>query len=316
MSDPSVSALGAGREFDLIRQFLDKTKRRAHPDVRVGPGDDCAVIGDFALSADTSVENVHFRRDWLNAAEIGYRAAAAALSDLAAMGAQPVASVVSFSFTRDDATGWAQDVMAGATRVIEEYGAMLVGGDVTRIDGAASIDVVVIGRVTNPVLRSGARPGDEVWVTGLLGGSGAAVAAWQRGEEPVPATRERFAHPVPRVREALWLRERVTLHAMIDLSDGIAGDARHIAAASGCRVVIDAAALPAHPDAQLGQALRGGEDYELCFTVAPGELARIAPRFEAEFGVPLTKVGRIEPGADVAILHGSAGAGFDHFSVQ
>lgn len=305
--------LGRGREFELIRQFLDKTTRRNHEDVRVGPGDDCAVIGDFAISADMSVENVHFKRAWLAGSEIGYRAAAAALSDLAAMAAQPIAAILSFSFTRDDANGWAATVMEGATHAVEEFGAMLVGGDVTRSEGAASIDVIVIGRVLEPVLRSGARPGDELWVTGALGGAAGAAATWQKGDIPTGAARARFAHPVPRIREALWLRERVGLHAMLDLSDGIAGDALHIAAASDCRVVVDAAALPIHPDANLEQALRGGEDYELCFTAAAGELANVATAFTQEFGVQLTCVGAIEKGAGLEILNGPGGSGFDHF---
>lgn len=308
--------LGSGREFDLIREFLANTKRRAHADVRVGPGDDCAVVGDFAISADMSVENVHFKRAWLDGEEIGHRAAAAALSDLAAMAAQPVAALLSFSFRRDDATGWAQSVMSGATRIIEEFGAMLVGGDITRVDGAVSIDVVVIGRALEPVLRSGARAGDSLWVTGSLGGPAVAVAAWQRAEEPGPAARARFAHPVPRVREARWLRERVDVHAMIDLSDGIAGDACHIAAASGCRLIIDAARLALDQDATIEQALRGGEDYELLFSAPAGAVEGVASDFERQFGVPLTSVGRVESGAGLEILNGPGGSGFDHFNVS
>jgi thiamine-monophosphate kinase len=301
----AVSALGPGREFDLIRGFL-AGRRGSHESVLVGPGDDCAVIdrAPFAVSADMSVENVHFRRDWLAPQEIGYRAVVAALSDLAAVAAQPVAVLVSFAFPAADASGWATDVMAGAGQAIEEYGALLAGGDLTRADTAV-LDVVVIGSVEQPVLRSGARVGDEVWVTGDLGGAAAAVAAWQRGEQPSTETRMRFARPAARIAEARALR--AVASALIDVSDGVAGDARHIAAASGCRLIIDAGCLPVHASATVTQALQGGEDYELLFTAAPGA------RFDA--GITLTRIGKVVAGEGVDIVNGPDLTGYDHFGV-
>ena len=307
-----MSELGAGREFDLIRSFLANTHKHEHPLLRVGPGDDCAVIGNIAISIDMSVEDVHFKRAWLEPREIGYRAAVAAMSDLAAVAATPVAALVSFAVRAQDVGEWAQAVMQGCSNAVEANGAVLAGGDLTRVPSSAALDVVVLGTVDQPVLRSGARTGDELWVTGALGGAAAAVAAWSKGDTPSAAARARYARPVARIREALWLRQQV--HAMIDLSDGLAGDAAHIAAASRCQVVLDAECVPMHPDADARLALQGGEDYELCFTASPGTVARVRAAFEREFALPLTKVGDVADGAGVVIRNFDGAGGFDHFA--
>ncbi|MGQ0813712.1 MAG: thiamine-phosphate kinase [Gemmatimonadota bacterium] len=303
-----MSELGAGREFDLIRTFLSNVRMPISPELRVGPGDDCAVLttSPFAISSDMSVENVHFRRDWLAPREIGYRATVAALSDLAAMAALPMAALLSFAFKPEDANGWAVAVMQGATDALADYDTVLAGGDVARADHAAVIDVVVIGKVENPLLRSSARIGDEVWVTGRLGGAAAAVASWLQGGEPDALARERYARPTARIREAIALRKSV--NAMIDISDGIAGDVRHIAAASGCKLVIDAAWLPVHPSATIDQALQGGEDYELCFTASPGAVFNVA--------VELTRIGYCSAGEGVEIRNGPDARGYDHFGAE
>ena len=301
-----MTEMAHGREFDLIRGFLSDA--RQHAAVRVGPGDDCAVlaVSPFAISSDMSVEHVHFRRDWMTGEEIGYRAAMAALSDLAAVGAQPVAALVSFAFTAADAHDWAAAVMSGAREAVESVGAALAGGDVARTQDAAVIDVVVIGSVDRPILRSTAQPGDEVWVTGQLGGSRAAIAALLEGRTPSAAARERFVRPQARVAAAIALRDVAT--AMIDVSDGIAGDVRHIAAASGCRLIIDAARLPVHADATIDDALSGGEDYELCFTAPRGA--------NIEVNIDVTKIGEVVAGEGVEILNGPDSGGYDHFSTE
>jgi thiamine-monophosphate kinase len=299
-----MTGMGSGREFDLIREFVGNS-RKTHAAIQVGSGDDCAIlaVSPFAISTDMSVENVHFRRDWLQPQEIGYRAAMAALSDLAAVGAQPVAALVSFAFTQADAEGWATEVMKGVTEVVEAFDAVVTGGDVARTPDGAVIDMVVIGRADQPILRSTAKPGEEVWVTGTLGGAAAAVAAWLEGREPSRAVRERFARPVARVKEGMQLRGVAS--AMIDLSDGVAGDARHLAAASGCRIIIDAALLPVHAGATVAHALAGGEDYELCFTAPRG--ARI------DLDIEVTKIGEVVAGEGIEIRNGRDGGGYDHF---
>jgi thiamine-monophosphate kinase len=202
--------------------------------------------------------------------------------------------------------------MQGATQAIEACGAVLAGGDVARAIAGAVIDVVVIGTTERPVLRSAAQIGDEVWVTGTLGGAAAAVSAWLTGSTPSAATRERYAHPVARIAEALWLREHI--HALIDLSDGIAGDAGHLAAASGCRVVVDAEFLPLHADADTRLALQGGEDYELCLTAPGGALESVRGEFEQRFEIPLTKVGIVVAGQGVEVRNADVRGGFDHFA--
>jgi thiamine-monophosphate kinase len=335
-SPSAVSAdrtgLAPGGEFDLIRGFVAQAATRPRGDVTVGPGDDCAVVlgSGIALSSDMSVENVHFRRDWLAPEEIGYRAAAAALSDLAAMAARPVGVLVSLGLPASDVGGTAQRVMAGVCDAAERVGAVLLGGDVARIEGPLVIDVVVVGECPEPVLRSGARPDDEVWVTGELGGSAAAVARWLRGHDPEPDARRRFAAPEPRTGPARWLHERAGLHAMSDLSDGLAGDLAHIAAASQVAVVIDPAALPVHPAVRrlvttveevFRLAAGGGEDYELAFTAPAGSIAPLREAFHREFRIALTRVGHVETGRGVHLESATVArqplsiGGFQHFGV-
>ncbi|HEY0674053.1 MAG TPA: thiamine-phosphate kinase [Longimicrobiales bacterium] len=291
-----MSRLASGPEFDFIRSVLQRAKT-THPLVRVGPGDDCAVIGDLAVSTDATVEGVHFRRDWLTADEIGWRATAASLSDLAAMAAEPIGILVSLVASSSDAPAFAADVMAGVVAAADAAGAVLLGGDTTSGD-VLMLDVVAVGRTAQPVLRSGAQAGDGLWVTGALGGAAAAVAAWQSGNTPGAAARARYAHPAPRIREALWLRAHAELHALIDLSDGLFGDAAHLAAASACGIEIDAALVPVDraAGATYQQAVSGGEDYELCFAAPVAVIESLRELFQAEFGSALTRVGTVTGG--------------------
>ena len=305
--------LGPGAEFDRIRSMLEQDAalrgrlglgEPGRDAVLVGPGDDCAVVhgAGIAISVDLSVEDVHFRRDWLEAEEIGWRAAAAALSDLAAVAAAPVGVLVSLALPPADDSG--NRVMAGLSEAAARHGALLLGGDLSRSPGPLVIDVVAVGRTGAPVLRSGVLPGDEIWVTGRLGGAAAAVAAWRAGRAPDPPARAAFARPNARISEARWLAEHGGLHALIDLSDGLAGDAAHLASASGVRIVLDLADVPVHESAgqagtagdALALALGGGEDYELCFAVASGTGDALAPGFLRTFGLELTRVGRAVPG--------------------
>jgi thiamine-monophosphate kinase len=321
--------LGPGVEFDLIRRFLASAPA-ARQGVRVGPGDDAAVVtGEgIVLSTDLSVEDVHFRRAWLTAREVGYRAAGAALSDLAAMAARPIGVLASLAVPPADAGEFAAEVMAGVRGAAEAVGGALLGGDLTRSPGPVVLDVTVVGDAAEPVVRGGARPGMEVWVTGELGAAALAVSLLLRGEAPPPPARRCFAAPEPRVREARWLAERGVPAAMLDLSDGLLGDAAHLAAASGVALVLDPAAIPVHPalaaaglasGEALEMAVSGGEDYELCLCAEAGAGEAVREEFLAEFGVKLTRVGRVEAGAGV--FWGGAGegrtpavrGGFQHF---
>ncbi|MDX1675250.1 MAG: thiamine-phosphate kinase [Longimicrobiales bacterium] len=303
-----VTELGPGREFDLIRRFIEGGVRPG-ASVRVGPGDDCAVVtgAALAITSDMSVEDVHFRRSWLEPAEIGYHAAAASLSDLAAVAARPIGILASIALGPGDEDGYGDTVMAGIGAAARDAGVTLLGGDVTRSPGPLVLDVTAVGDAPEPVLRTGARPGHGVWVTGRLGAAAAAVDAWLAGETPAADARAAFARPVPRLEEALWLRERSVPAAMVDLSDGIAGDAGHIAAANGVRLVIRADALPVaaaaagRPD-PVRLAAAGGEDYELCFTSPAGAVETVRDAFVERFGVELTEVGGVEEGTGAVVV--------------
>jgi thiamine-monophosphate kinase len=327
-SPGSGSKLGPGVEFDLIRRFLGESSPERPAGELLGPGDDCAVVvgSGIALSTDMCVEDVHFRRAWLSSDEVGWRAASAALSDLAAVAARPIGVLVSCAFSPADAVEMAPSVMAGVRAATEAVGGVLLGGDLTRSPGPIVIDVTVVGETSRPIRRSGAAPGDEIWVTGALGGSAAALDALSRGDVPSPAARLRFARPLPRIRESLWLAELVRPGSMIDISDGLAGDAGHIAAASGVAMVLEADAVPVDPAAAVGRAypdairlaLEAGEDYELCFTVTAGSMDGLLQRFEEEMGIAVRRVGRVEEGTGVHLV-GPDGrrrlerGGFQHF---
>jgi thiamine-monophosphate kinase len=295
--------------------------------VAVGPGDDAAVVGDgWVLSTDLSVEGVHFRREWITDEEIGFRAATAALSDLAAMAAEPVGLLVSMAYLPGGAVD-AEAVQRGVQAAAAAVGASILGGDVSRSPGPLVLDVTVVGWTAAPVLRSGANPGDALWVTGCLGRSAAAVSLWRAGGTPAPRLRSAFARPTARVAVARALAGSGVPTAMVDLSDGLAGDAGHLAAAGGVRVIVETARLPVDaPDeatpgspTPLDAALHGGEDYELLFTAAPGAVE--AWLQAAEPGVALTRIGHVEAGEGVwaATADGSLAplsGGFDHLGAS
>lgn len=318
-----ITALGPGGEFDLIRRMLENAPP-AGPRVLVGPGDDAAVVGDgWVLSTDLSVEDVHFRRSWITDEEVGFRAATAALSDLAAMAAEPVCVLVSMAYPPGGDVD-PEAVGRGVREAASLVGASVVGGDVSRSPGPLFLDVTVVGWSTAPALRCGASPGDEIWVTGVLGASAAAVRMWRSGTEPSAALRHAFARPRARVEAARVLADAGVVRALVDLSDGLAGDAGHLAAAGAVKVVLDPALVPVAPDAErvmgapeaLDAALHGGEDYELCFAAPAGSVDGLVLGKAA--GVLLTRVGWVEAGSGVW-LAGPGGAtspvtggGYDH----
>jgi thiamine-monophosphate kinase len=207
---------------------------------------------------------------------------------------------------------------AGAT------GARVIGGDLT---AAASwvVTVTVIGRTANPIRRTGARPGDVLWVTGALGGSRAALTAWKRGETPADDARAAFAHPLPRIEAGRWLAEHGA-HAMLDLSDGLAADAHHLAAASAVRLDIDLSRVPVAGPAVVPSlaasvepsifAAQGGEDYELLVALPDQFAERDIRAFEGATALALTSVGSVHRGSGVRfLLRGERVSleGFDHF---
>ncbi|MGD8700281.1 MAG: thiamine-phosphate kinase [Gemmatimonadales bacterium] len=316
----TVPPLGPGAEFDVIRNVLrDAVAPGAM--VALGAGDDCALLrtdgGYYAVTVDLFVEGVHFRSAWGSPEEVGGRAVRAAISDLAAMAADPVGVLVSLSLPAGQGAELAGLIGHGCRAAAEALDAALIGGDLSRGGSQLTLDVAAVGSVREPQLRSGARPGDEIWVSGALGGAAAAVAAW-KSESPVREKwRERFWRPTPRLREARWLAERGAV-AAIDLSDGLLADAGHVAAASGVGIEIDWAAIPAAPGVDTELALGGGEDYELLVAVPRGILSdEDIAEFNQAFAIPLTRVGRAVSGTGVRVFRDGAevevaSRGFDH----
>jgi thiamine-monophosphate kinase len=289
--------LGAGLEFDAIRAML-----RVWGGQATGIGDDAAVLSlpegePLVASTDASFEHVHFRREWLTPREIGARAAAAALSDLAAMAATPVGLLLALGVP----PAWRNELDALADGVGEVAAAALcpiIGGNVTRA-GELSLTITVLGTSPHPLERSGARAGDALYVTGVLGGPGAALDALLRGATPRDVDRARFASPRPRIAEGRWLAEHGA-RAAIDLSDGLVADAGHLAAASDVQVVLDLAALPCVEGIAPESAASSGEEYEL-LVAFPSDKRPDTHEFRARFGLPLTLVGHVTTGRGVSL---------------
>jgi len=321
-----TTAMGPGPEFDRIRAIAQALGARG-----AGLGDDCAVIpdgdGHLVISTDASVGGIHFRRAWLTLTEIGWRAAAGALSDLAAMGARPVGLLAAIAVPKGAAPDETVELMGGIGEAAEASGTIVIGGDLS----AASewmVTVTVIGRAERPVRRAGAAAGDELWVTGALGAARAALLAWESGADPAPAARAAFARPVARIEAGVWLAEHGAT-AMLDLSDGLAADAHHLAAASKVRLEIDLTRIPtagAAVPAALERAVeppllaaQGGEDFELLASL-PASFGEAGQRaFEAHTGVALTRIGTVQRGSGVRLLlRGERVSleGFDHFRAE
>lgn len=297
-------------EFELLALLRERLPQ-AGPQVRLGSGDDAAVTvpgGAVATSVDALVEGVHFRRETASPRQIGRKAISTALSDLAAMGAAAGEAYVWLGAPEGMDEAELLEVGEGLAAVAKETGTTIAGGDLTRAP-VLSLAVTVTGHAPNAgdfVTRGGARPGDALVVTGELGGAAAGLLLLEdpslAGDD---ALRARQLDPTPRLAAGQALAAAGAT-AMIDISDGLAGDAGHIATASGALLVVDADALPIAPGVALVAAAAdrdplelaaaGGEDYELLAALPP---AAVGPAQEAlaALGTPLTAIGRVE-GAD------------------
>ncbi len=315
---PSI-ALGPGREFDLIRSIAAALGPAA-----TGLGDDCALVpvgtSTLAASVDCSIEGVHFRSEWLTAEEIGWRATAAALSDLAADGAKPLGVLISLALPlstgQGDADRTAVAIMTGAGAAATSVGARVLGGDLARFEKIV-IDVCALGTVERAVRRAGAHAGDGLWVTGALGAARLALRAFQAGRSPEAEARARFARPEPRIAAGRWLADRGAT-AMIDVSDGLAADARHLAAASGVGLEIAMERVPCALGADALGAVASGEEYELLVTLPRDFGVADAQGFQEFHDLPLTRVGDVVAGAGVRFTDRGAAVtpagGWDHFA--
>jgi thiamine-monophosphate kinase len=294
--------------------------RRFGGGVRLGIGDDCAVLRpkaghELVVTTDMLLEGRHFRREWHSPESVGHRCLARGLSDIAAMGARPVAAFLSVAVPGELAgdgrqAGWVERFLDGLLTLADEHRVTLAGGDTAESPGGVLADIVVMGEVPagRALLRSGARAGDLIYVTGALGGAAAELARLERSARWKAETRklaraEGAAHPhffpQPRIGAGLALQRRGLATAMIDVSDGLSTDLDHLCEESGLRAEVDAAALPVHAlaveaerrgwtDSGLGLALHGGEDYELLFTARAG--ARVPKQVG---GVAVRAIGRM-----------------------
>ena len=290
-------------EKALISEIRRLGHNRQKRLLATGIGDDCAVLSaspdqDFLVTTDFSLEDIHFRRQWHSPESVGHRCCARGLSDIAAMGGQPVALFLSLALPEDLPQSWVTRFILGLTRLAQKHGAALAGGDTAQSSHGILADIILLGRVPKgkAVLRSDARPGDRIFVTGKLGGAAAAVVKMEKRSKSKlnPKEYRRHFFPEPRIEVGRVLREKELARAMIDISDGLSTDLAHICEESGVGAEIDSERIPraqcgkSKREVSLDLALHGGEDYELLFT-APSAVRM--PR--SIHGVSVTEIGRI-----------------------
>jgi thiamine-monophosphate kinase len=328
-------------ELALLGEIRRRAAGSSSAGLRLGIGDDCALLvpradEELAVTTDLSIAGRHFRLDWHPPEAVGHRVLTRGLSDLAAMGARPIAAFLSLALPRSLTVpvgrrpSWVQRFLDGLLTLAEAHKTPLAGGDLAE-SPLALADIVLVGAVprSRALLRSGARPGDLLYVTGALGGAAAGLARLaelaQPGRPSPPRIPKKLQallaphlYPQPRIAQGLWLQRRGLASAALDLSDGLSTDLAHLCEESAVAAEVDSALLPLHPGATLAQALHGGEDYELLFA-APAS-ARL-PRQIA--GVPITRIGRIvkprrgQPAATLLTQEGSQPLvphGWEHFS--
>jgi len=294
-----------------------------------GIGDDCAVLRlppnhEALVTTDFTLEGIHFRRDWHSPECVGHRCLTRGLSDIAAMGGEPVAAFLSLALPRKLPQAWLNRFVDGLLNLAKRHGVTLAGGDTAESPNGILADIVVLGSVPKgkAILRSGAKPGDRIYVSGELGGSATAVKRMQEKPKRRLSARDYRRHffPEPRLELGRILRERGLASAMIDTSDGLSTDLDHICKESGVGAEIKAELVPravvGRPARQVEMrlALHGGEDYELLFTVPRGK------RIPAQIaGISLTQIGAITRGKRVFSMSGDVGyelqpKGWEHFT--
>lgn len=310
-------------EFDLIRRLRERLPTDG---LRIGSGDDAAVsepAGATATSVDAIVEGVHFTLIEFPPAAIGHKALAAALSDLAAMGAKPGEAYVVLGLPDAMEQEVCEALADGLAATATDYGVTVAGGDVTRAP-ALFIAVTVVGHEppgARLVSRAGAKPGDIVAVTGELGGAAAGLVLLQEGPDAsggpeADALRARQLAPRPRIDAGLALAAAGAT-AMIDISDGLGADAAHLAESSRVQLELDLESVPIQPGATEEQATSGGEDFELLVTLPPDRIDEATAAVEST-GVRLIRIGLVGEGSG-AFLRAADGStvepsGFDHFA--
>ena len=322
-------------EKALIAQIRRMARRAKNPAIRTGMGDDCAVLrllssrnkdedSDMLVTTDFSLEGIHFRLEWHPPESVGHRCLARGLSDIAAMGGKPVAAFLSLALPREAQQNWIRRFSRGLIRLADRYGVTLAGGDTAESPNGILADIVVVGTAPGgkAMLRSAARPGDRIYVSGELGGSAAALAELRKKttRKLHPRDYPRHFFPEPRIELGHILREKGLASAMIDTSDGLSTDLAHICEESGVGAELYSEAIPratvGKPARQvdLRFALHGGEDYELLFTARPSQ--RVPSRLA---GIQITQIGQITRRKRISLMNRSGvrapleAQGWEHF---
>ena len=326
-------------EFGLVQKISEKFLQAEHTGF-LGIGDDCSVIPkddleSYLVTCDTLIENIHFQTSKIEPEDLGYKSLAVNLSDIAAMGGIPEYAFLSMALPVDAETDWIYKFLDGLQSLAVREQVVLAGGDTTKSPGNIAITITVIGiiKTGNVKRRNGAKPGDKLLVTGLTGDSGGGLRLLTEGygdETNQSAIDLIKAHnrPKPYTDEGAWLGTLPAVHAMIDLSDGIASDALHIAKSSGVEFHIDLDKIPVSESLQtkaveLGWdvaelAISAGEDYSLLFTADPVESKWIQSAYFEKFGEPLNAIGDVRKGEGVKFFRNGKKVnkhyhGFDHF---
>ena len=304
-----------------------RAARRQNAALVAGIGDDCAVLrvpaGEEALvTTDFSLEGIHFRREWHPPEVVGHRCLTRGLSDIAAMGGKPLAAFLSVALPRSVSQHWVDRFLKGFLALADEFNVTLAGGDTAESPAGILADIVVIGSVPKgkAILRSGARPGDRIYVTGEFGGASAALQELFAGRQVRPRDFPLHFHPVPRIAVGQLLRTKRLASAMIDVSDGLSTDLAHICEESKVGAEILASAVPLarvgkrKQDVELRQALHGGDEYELLFTAPKNK--RVPDRIA---GVRVKQIGEIRRGKQVLLINNKGARsvlkpqGWEHF---
>ena len=328
-------------ELAFIERIRSEANKRPARGVALGIGDDCAILRpprghEVLVTTDFTLENRHFRREWHPAESVGHRALARGLSDLAAMGARPMAAFLSLALPHEmlatsPGRRWVKGFFEGLHGLAGANNVPLAGGDTSESpNGLVLADIVLVGSapIGRSLRRSGGHPGDILYVTGALGGAAAELTSLRQGKAGKRASAKSGEehpqlYPQPRLNVGQALLRRRLATAAIDLSDGISTDVAHLCAESGVGAEILESALPIHdlarknPEQALDLALHGGEDYEILFS-APARVRVPA----AVAGVPITRIGRLVSGSAISIVDSSgssrplAAGGWEHFSAS
>lgn len=304
--------------------LIERIRRAAARGRRLGQGigDDCAVLQlprgyEALVTTDFSLEDIHFRREWHPPDSVGHRCLARGLSDIAAMGGVPRWAFLSLALPHDLPQSWVDKFIAGLLKLAGQFSVTLAGGDTAQSPGGVLADIMVLGSVPagRAILRSGARPGDFIYVTGTLGSAVAVLNQLRAGKKLRPRSHPKHFYPEPRIAVGQFLREKKLASAMIDISDGLSTDLGHICEESGTGAVVYAEALPSATGKDgLTLALHGGDEYELLFTASPRR--QISKQIA---DVQVTRIGEILSGKQITLATADGEtqslkpAGWEHF---